>query len=213
MNTINRRNFLQTFSSAFAAVASSPLASVAVGSNLYLNQALGIAIRKPSNWEFGKVRNFDEMKQSQILRDDIDPKLELEIKTMTDPLVVLGRNLGDESCFNPSAALYAEHIELFDHESIESLAAAEEELYSGILPNYSLLNVTKGFSINGFSSVRFETEFTFETETVSPINIRNISVVTNRSPFIYTLRNFDSPQNGLVAESEFDQIIKSLHYS
>jgi hypothetical protein len=213
MNKINRRVFLKTFSSAFSAAAIKPTQAVAVSKNLYLNQALGIAIRKPSNWSFDKIRNFEEIKSSQVLSDHIDPALEKEIRNQTDPVVVFGLNINEAVSFSPSAAFYAEHIELSANENIEDVIGFEESLYTGVLPDYKLKNATEDLSISDFKSVRLESEFTFEAEKISPILIRNTSVITRRHPFIYTLRVFDSPWNSMDAERETTQIIKNLYYS
>ena len=213
MNKINRRIFLKTFSSALSAVAIQPTQAVAVNKNLYLNQALGVAISKPSSWSFINLRNFDEMKNSQILSDLIDPALENEIRNQTDPVVVFGVNIDEDKGFSPSAAFYAEHIELSNSESIDDVIGAEENLYSGVLPNYKLKKAMRNISINKFETVKLDSEFTFEAEGISPILIRNISVITRRHPFVYTLRAFDSPWNSIDAEREITQIIDSLYYS
>jgi len=213
MNKINRRTFLKTFSSAFSAVALQPTQAVVVNNNLYLNQALGVAIRKPSTWSFDKLRHFEEMKSSQVLSDVIDPALEREIRNQSEPVVVFGRNINEGNSFNPSAAFYAEHIELSSSESIEDIIHFEESLYSGVLPSYKLKKATRNVFINDFESVKLESEFNFETEKISPILLRNTSIITRRHPFVYTLRVFDSPWNSMDAERETLQIIESLYYS
>ena len=213
MQPINRRDFLLSFSSAFAAVAIKPSQAVAVNQDLYLNQALGIAIKKPSKWVFQDLRNFADLKSNQILSDSISPELELEIMNSEAPLVVFAEASNEGERFKPSAALYAEHLELLNHETIDDVIKYEENLSSEILPDYRLIKATPGVSVNGYKSIKMETMFTFKTDKISPISVRNISIITQRHPFIYTLRLFDSPANSLYAQSEMSKIVRSIHYS
>ena len=213
MQPINRRDFLLSFSSAFAAVAIKPSQAVAVNQDLYLNQALGIAIKKPSKWVFQDLRNFADLKSNQILSDSISPELELEIMNSEAPLVVFAEASNEGERFKPSAALYAEHLELLNHETIDDVIKYEENLSSEILPDYRLIKATPGVSVNGYKSIKMETMFTFKTDKISPISVRNISIITQRHPFIYTLRLFDSPANSMNAQSEMSKIVRSIHYS
>ena len=213
MQPINRRDFLLSFSSAFAAVAIKPSQAVAINQDLYLNQALGIAIKKPSKWVFQDLRNFADLKSNQILSDSISPELELEIMNSEAPLVVFAEASNEGERFKPSAALYAEHLELLNHETIDDVIKYEENLSSEILPDYRLIKATPGVSVNGYKSIKMETMFTFKTDKISPISVRNISIITQRHPFIYTLRLFDSPANSMNAQSEMSKIVRSIHYS
>ena len=213
MQPINRRDFLLSFSSAFAAVAIKPSQAVAVNQDLYLNQALGIAIKKPSKWVFQDLRNFADLKSNQILSESISPELESEIMNSEAPLVVFAEASNEGERFKPSAALYAEHLELLNHETIDDVIKYEENLYSEILPDYRLIKATPGVSVNGYKSIKMETMFTFKTDKISPISVRNISIITQRHPFIYTLRLFDSPANSMNAQYEMSKIVRSIHYS
>ena len=213
MNQINRRKFLKTFSSAFAAAAISPTQATALHSDFYLNRALGIALRKPSVWTFGTLRKIQEMRKDQILSDEIDPALEIEVRNSQEPIVVFGEDCDIDDRFAASGALYVEHIELFEHENFDDLICNGENIYREILPDFILTNAVPNISICGFDSVRLESIFTYETEKISPISVRNISIITNRNPFIYTLRLFDSSMNGIDTINEFDSIIARIHYS
>jgi len=182
MQPINRRDFLLSFSSAFAAVAID-------------------------------LRNFTDLKSNQILSEAISSELELEIMNSDAPLVVFAEASNEGERFKPSAALYAEHLELLNHETIDDVIKYEENLYSEILPDYRLIKATAGVSVNGYKSIKMETMFTFKTDKISPISVRNISIITQRPPFIYTLRLFDSPANSMNAQSEMSKIVRSIHYS
>ena len=153
------------------------------------------------------------MRDSQILSDFINPDIEQIIREQTDPIVVSGLEPESDAHFSPGVAFYVEHIELFNHERIDNIANAEWKLYSDILPDYSLDVVTRDFSINDFESIKLESQFTYATDKIAPISVRNISIITQRRPFIYTLRAFDSPQNSMNAKPEIEGIIKSLYYA
>lgn len=204
---------MSTFSSTFAAAVISPTEAIAVNDDLYLNRALGIAVRKPSEWVFETLRKFQEIKSSQVLSDDIDPDLESEIRNSEDPLVIFGHDCGDDDRFAPSGALYAEHIELFEHETFDDLISNGENIYREVLPDFRITSAKPGISISGFESVRLESIFTYKTDKTSPTLVRNVSVFTRRHPFIYTLRLFDSPSNSMNAMKQFDGVIDSIHYS
>ena len=213
MQAINRRDFLLSFSSAFAAVAIKPSQAVAVNKDLYLNQALGVAIKKPSRWDFQELRNFAELKSNQILSETISTDVELEIMNSAAPLVVFAEGSKQGHHFKPSAAFYAEHLELLNHESIDDVITYEKNTYSEILPDCRMIKATPKVSVSGYESVKIESVFTFETDKIKPIFVRNVSIITERRPFIYTLRLFDSPTNSMNAQLEMNKIIRSIHYS
>ena len=212
MNTISRRSFLKTFSSALTAATFNPSHAIAVNENLYLNRALGIAIKKPPNWVFEKLQKFDELRKSQMLNDSLDPAIESLIFNSAEPLFVFGLDSKDYR-FQPSGTFYAEHFELNGHEHINDVITAEDNLYKTILPDYELKNSMSGILISGFESVRLESTFTFKTEKVLPISVRNTTIITHRHPFIYTIRLFDSPINSMDAKKEINLIINDIHYS
>ena len=213
MSNIGRREFLARFSSTFAAAAIAPTAALAVHENYYLNRALGIALKKPLQWSFSPPRAFEELAAKQILSDKISLELELEVRNSAEPIVVFGVDVDDDRKFNPSGALYAEHIEIFEHENFDELIFEGEHIYEKILPDFSMIEVIKGMSICGFESVQLVSSFTYETDKISPIPVRNVTAITKRPPFVYTIRFFDAPNRGIDTKSEFENIIRDVYYS
>ena len=213
MNKIDRRFFLKTFSAAFTSAAVSPSQAVAASGNLYLNRALGIAIEKPATWFFEGLQDFERLKESQILSEAIDPVMLQLIKDSGAPLFTASSGEPDVQTFGPSCAFYAEHMPELEDEGINDVIIRAERSLISVLPDYQFYDAIPDSLINGFSGVKVMSGFTFATETQSSIFIRNVSLITLRPPFLYTLRLFDSPQNGMDATREFERIIKSIHYS
>ena len=213
MNSINRRRFLETFASAFAAASVYPNDAVAVSDHHYFNRALGIALKIPSDWVFSSVRAFQKMGQAQILSDEIDPTLEQEIRVAEAPIVVFGRDVPGAIRFAPGGTLYAEHIELYEHETFDELISVAERFLGSALPGYKIKKIDPDVYMSGFQSVRIESEFSFTTDQIAPIPVRNVSVITRRPPFIYTLRLFDSPRTSLIASRDFEEVISEVYYA
>ncbi len=209
---IGRRAFLRLFGASIAVATTSPLQAVVIDQDLYLNQPLGIALKKPKNWQFGSIRQFKDMKSDQILKDDIDPNVEAEIRNSDDPIVILTESNVSRDEFRPSVVVYVEYFELSEGETLLNVLPNIERVYQELLEDFEHVGEPKTLQISGCDSIDYNSVYTLKTKLSSPRPIRCRSIISERKPYIYTLRMFDAPGALMDASREFNEVVRTVTY-
>ena len=187
------------------------LTSVLVSGDLYVNNNLGFAFRKPTSWRFEHLRTFAD------LRDEYEfasPNAELvaELKSGPLPLVVISQT-PIISSLSSSMTIYAEDNPLRENEAI--LEAMPDILRgtSSLMEKFEVVLPPRRGPVAGAEAVEYAATFAYRDRLGNSGPVRHRSLLVLRQSIFYTLNMLDIPADGIVAEHEFNQVRQSIVFA
>lgn len=205
---IGRRAFLNLFGTSIAMAAANPLQAVVLSDDLYINRALGLAFRRPSNWHFLSVRDFGELRGEQMLKES---QISEVLREAPGPLVTITRDPHEKNRLTPAVTVYAEPFEAEEGDHPETLVPELAETLQSVLQEYRIMGRARAFSISACESAEFFATFLYEQPGLVA-QARNRCVVTMRDNQLYTFNMFDYPDNGMEEQEAFTRLLDSIRY-
>jgi len=195
---------------AAAAIATSRLQSVLVDDDLYINQRLGVAFRKPANWGYASIKQF------KIIRDEYSIAVHSEVlnEEMRDwdlPILTITQCPLNER-IGPSIVVYVEKNELEEGESLFSVMPLLQDYHASMFKGYSRVGNYRAGQVSGCESVEYVSKFIYERRSGESFWVRNRSLCSVRGMLMYTMHMMDMPEQGINAQEEFDRFEQSIMY-
>jgi len=205
---IGRRRFIQLFGATIASAATNPLQALVLHEDWYINRALGIAFQKPPGWHYMTLKDFQPLKDAQIVMDD---ELSEVLRGVEDPIAVMTKIEPRLGKIGPSITVYAEPFEYEENETLVGFLPNIEGMYKRVLPEYRSLGQAVEKRISNCESLEYFSEFLFEQPSTR-VTARKRSVISIREPQIYTMNMFDYPAHEIEAQHEFTSFINTIAY-
>lgn len=204
----DRRGFLRRFGAGLAVAPTSPLAAVFVSGDLFVNQKLGIALRKPPGWRFEHLSTFADLR-NEYEYATLDDALRQMLAGGPLPIVVLSQApVLRQLC--ASATVYAEEDPIEPDSTLEAVASEVVRGVSSFVRDFRLTADPACGRLDGAESLAFTGTFVYEDRLGHCGPVRHRSLVLRKPPFLYTLNMLDIPAEGIDAQREFDAVRDSV---
>lgn len=207
---VSRREFLKMAAAAAASAAVNPLQAVIIDDNLYINQRLGLAFRKPEGWHYVSIKTFRALRDEYSLASHSEV-LNEEMRDWTLPIVSITKYPLDNRP-GPSIVVYVERNELEADESLLSVMPLIQEYQSGLFVDYEREGNYRAGRISGCESVEYFSRFVYERRSQPGVPVRNRCLCSVRDPVMYTMQMMDIPDRNMTAQREFDGFVSSVIY-
>jgi hypothetical protein len=203
-----RRGFLKNLGGVAAVPAPS---SVLVSGDLYVNNKLGFAFRKPTGWRFEHLSTFADLRNEYDFASPDADQVE-ELKSGPLPLAVISQApvLRTLTC---SMTIYAEQNPLRDNEHPIDAAPDIVRGISSFLEKFQVVLPARSVFVAGAQAIEFAATFIYRDRLGNSGPVRHRGLVVLRHPILYTLNMLDVPVDGIVAEAEFNQIRQSIVFA
>lgn len=203
-----RRSFLKGLGGLAAAPA---LAAVLVSGDLYVNNAFGLALRKPSGWGFEHLRTFADLRNEYEFATPSQEVSEL-LKAGPLPLMVasqvpLLRNLA------ASLTLYAEDNPLDEGQSLMQASPDIMRALGMLLADFRVTTAPHPVDVPGAEAIEYIASFTYRDRLGHQGPARNRGLLLLRATHLFTLNMFDLPADRIVAQKEFDEVRASVVFA
>lgn len=215
---IGRRLFIKLTGLALAGLSIDPLQAVVTNENLYLNRQLGLLFYKPDGWGFIKVKDFNRLKNEQILGNGFDEIKDEVWEEIGDPIIVITKYFDDtpqnKGIFSPTITLNItpkEELEEYNIESLEEQIALSSLGTSMILKGFEVIKEYEPYIISGCKFYELDATYSFEhTETDKPLKVELKALKTAHNGFYYDFNLHQSIEQKQIAFQEFDRFKKSI---
>jgi hypothetical protein len=207
---LGRRGFLQLFGGVIASAAVTPVASVVLSDDLYVNRRLGLAFTKPAGWAYESLKTFTDLRDEYELAS-VDPDLEKELKTGQLPIAVVSQS----PVRTTLGASFTVYVEEHSFESDETLLGSFPSLVGYFQQLFRGFEVTSDpvlKRVSGYDSIDYTSRFIFQDSRGSLGYVRHRSLVTVRTPLLYTFNMLDIPSKEIDVARTFDQLVESIKY-
>jgi hypothetical protein len=198
------------FGAAIATAAVRPLEAVIVADDLYINQKLGVAFRKPSPWGYESLRRFADLRNTYEI-GVYDPLLEQELKSGELPIVVVSQ-FGALNRLGASLGVYVENVPLLPGESLLAFFPGIVSYLQRMFAQFEVIRSPVQTEISGYESIEYLASFIYNDSRTHNIPARQRGVITTRGPMLYTFNMMDMPAKQLDTQREFNQLIGSIKY-
>lgn len=215
---IGRRLFIKLTSLAVAGLSIDPLQAVVTNDNLYLNRQLGLLFYKPNAWGFIKVKNFEKLRNEQILGNGFDEIRDEVWEEIGSPIIVITKYFEDKpeyrGVFSPTITLNItpkEELEEFQIESMEEQIALSAQGTAMILKDYKIVKEYEPYTLSGCKFYEFDTTYLFEhIELDKPVRVELKVLKTEHNGFYYDFNMHQSTEQKQIASREFEEFKNSL---
>ncbi|MBK7899987.1 MAG: hypothetical protein IPJ99_11785 [Betaproteobacteria bacterium] len=203
-----RRGFLQSLGG-LAAVPS--LSSVLVAGDLYINNKLGFAFRKPTKWRFEHLRTFADLRNEYEFASP-NEELVAELRSGPLPLAVISQ-APLLRALSSSMTVYAEDNPLREGESLSEAMPDILRGTSSFVDGFRIVVAPRLVPVAGTDAVEYAATFTYRDRLGNAGPVRNRSLLVLRQSVLYTLNMLDIPADGIVAEAEFNEVRQSIVFA
>ena len=203
-----RRGFLRGLG---GVAAMTTLSSVLVSGDLYINNKLGFAFRKPLGWRFEHLGTFADLRNEYEFAT-LNAELVEELKSGPLPLAVISQAPVLRTLAS-SMTIYAELNPLQEN---EKLLEALPDIVRGIgnfVEKFEVTHPGRLVPVPGAEAAEYAATFTYKDSLGNSGPVRHRSLLLLRRPMLYTLNMLDIPADGIVAEAEFNQIRQSIVFA
>ena len=207
---VSRREFLKMAAAAAASAAVNPLQAVIIDDDLYINQRLGLAFRKPQGWHYVSIKSFKALRDEYSLASHSEV-LNEEMRDWTLPIVSVTKYPLDKR-LGPSIVVYVERNALEADESLLSVMPLIQAYQAGLFVDYAREGNYRAGRISGCESVEYFSRFVYERRSQPAVPVRNRSLCSVRDPVMYTMQMMDIPEQDMTAQHEFDAFVSSIIY-
>lgn len=195
---------------AAAAIAASRFQSVLVDADLYINQRLGIAFRKPANWYYASIKQFKKIRDEYSVAAHSEV-LNEEMRDWVLPILTITQYPVNER-IGSSIVVYVEKNELEEDESLFSIMPSLQDYQASMFKGYSSVGNYRAGLVSGCESVEYTSEFIYERAARESFWVRNRSLCSVKGMLVYTMQMMDMPEQGINAQEEFDHFERSIVY-
>lgn len=199
---IGRREFLRLFGAGIA-LATNPVAAIAILDNQYINRRLGIAFEKPNGWVFADVKQMADVKAGQVLDLDDFELSRAIVDSVELPILTISKDgiSADSDRFTPGVTVYLERLTpdvCADPEDVPPIARVELDVESceQILKDFTVTEGPTPASVSACAAAEYEASFIFEHDNLKPTPVRMKTLAIDQGTAFYTLRMYDSPYLG-----------------
>ncbi len=141
-------HFLKLAGLALAGLSIDPLQAVVTHNNLYLNRQLGLMFDKPEGWGFIKVKEFDKLKNEQILGNGFEEIKDQVWEEIGSPVIVVTKYFEDKpelkGVFSPTITMNItpkEELEEYNITSFEETIVPSAYGASMLLNDFEVIKV------------------------------------------------------------------------
>lgn len=203
---------------AVAGLSIDPLQAVVTNDNLYLNRQLGLLFYKPNAWGFIKVKNFEKLRNEQILGNGFDEIRDEVWEEIGSPIIVITKYFEDKpeykGVFSPTITLNItpkEELEEFQIESMEEQIALSAQGTAMVLKDYKIVKEYEPYTLSGCKFYEFDTTYLFEhIELDKPVRVELKVLKTEHNGFYYDFNMHQSTEQKQIASREFEEFKNSL---
>ena len=213
--TQSRRQFLQRLAASAAALGLEPLRGIAVMGDLYRNDRLGLALRKPPGWEFSSIADFAALRERQVLTQVLGDDEPHPLKDPRNLPVFLFENPrfrdGD---FAPAISLYDEALR--GSAPVDAIAAHRDVMLAGFAAAYRDVEVVDGpaaLRVSDADATISHWTYNHDLEDGASYRLSVRSVLVFREPRVHTYHLVDAAASAHVAEATWDAFVSSIRYS
>jgi len=215
---LGRRIFLKLSSMALAGIAIDPMQAVVTHGNLYLNRQLGIMFEKPNAWGFIKVKNFERLRNEQILGNGFEEIKDEVWEELGSPIIVITKYYDNKpehiGVFSPTITLNItpkNGVEEYGVESFEELMELSIIGTSRLLKDFEVVKQYKPYTISGCVFYESDATYTFEhIEMTHPVKVELKALRAEHNGFYYDFNMHQSTKEGQSAAREFEQFMDSI---
>lgn len=215
---LGRRQFIKLAGLALAGLTIDPLQAVVTNDNLYLNRHLGLMFNKPDGWNFIKVKNFENLKNEQILGNGFEEIKEEVWEEIGLPIIVITKfpdnDPGTKGIFSPTITLNITPKEELEHYNIESFEEQIElSVYSTslLLRDFEITKRYDPYSISGCTFYEFDTTYSFEHKDIDkPLKVELNVLKAEHNGFYYDFNMHQSSAQKQTAVQEFKHFKNSI---
>jgi hypothetical protein len=215
---LGRLEFLRLSSLALAGLVIDPRKAVAVNNDVYVNRKLGILFSKPAGWEFVSVRDYDQLKEKQILKEGIEEIKDDLWQVLVGPACLATKYAQDDpkyhGIFSPTIMLNVAHraeLDELQDAPLADIIAASKEAVAGMLRDFRVVKVHEPYLIDGCGALEFDSEYTFEhAEMTKPVTVQMKSIKIEHNGFLYDFDCHQCSAQNQTAHAEFEAFRKSI---
>lgn len=215
---LGRRHFIKLAALALAGLSIDPFQAVVTNDNLYLNRQLGLMFYKPEGWGFIKVKNFESLRNEQILGNGFE-EIKQEIwEEIGSPIIVITKYFDDKpehkGIFSPTITLNItpkEELEDLNIQSFEEQMELSAFGTSMILQDFEITKRYEPYSISGCKFYEFDTVYSFEhIELEQPLKVELKVLKAEHNGFYYDFNMHQSAEQHQTAAKEFERFKRSI---
>lgn len=215
---LGRRIFLKLSGLALAGIAIDPLQAVITHGNLYLNRHLGLMFQKPSEWGFIRVKNFERLKNNQILGNGFEEIKDEVWEELGSPIIVITKYFEDKPEHKGDFSLTItlnitpkEGIEEYGIESFDELIELSLIGTSRLLKEFELVKHYPPYIISGCLFYESDATYTFEhIEMNAPVKVELKALRAEHNGLYYDFSMHQSTEQNQKASLEFKQFMDSI---
>ena len=187
------------------------LSSVLLSGDLYINNRLGFAFRKPIGWRFEHLSTFADLRNEYEFASLSAERIE-ELKSGPLPLAVISQ-APILSALASSMTIYAEKSPFRRKERLLDAMPDIVRGTSTLVEKFKVILPARVVSVAGAEAVEYAATFMYRDRCGNYGPVRHRSLVVLRRPILYTLNMLDIPADGIVAEVEFNQVRTSIVFA
>ena len=179
----------------------------------YVNRKLGLAFKKPKEWEFEALTGFPDFERGQIFqnleKEQQKEYLEYHLETL---VVVISKYSSEELRFSPGITIHrnSEEYQTYSEKIVEMIhdyiSASQTTL-----KDYTCYETPEEIRLLNCKAIRFKSRYVFEHEKTKPTLIDDEFIGIEHRDSFYSIHLCDSPYVGEVAQNEFRMFLSSLH--
>jgi hypothetical protein len=203
-----RRGFLASLGGLAAAPT---LTAVFVSGDLYINNAFGIAFRKPASWKFEHVRTFADLRNEYEFATP-NAALVQELRSGPLPLTVISQAPVLRSLAS-SMTIYAEENPFREGETLLQGSAEIMRGLESILEQFEVTTQPHRVDVAGAEAIEYVATFLYKDRLGNKGPVRNRGLLLLRAPHVFTLNMLDIPADNIVADAEFIEVKRSLVFA
>jgi len=185
---------------------------------MYLNRQLGIMFHKPGDWGFIKVKNFERLRNEQILGNGFEEIKDEVWEELGSPIIVITKYFDDKpehkGVFSPTITLNItpkDGVEDYGIESFEELIESSLMGTSRLLKDFKLIQQYEPYTISGCKFYEIDATYTFEhIEMKAPVKVELKALKAEHNGFYYDFNMHQSQEQNQLAAREFKQFKDSI---
>jgi hypothetical protein len=177
---VGRRSFLKLSGLALAGTLIDPLKAVSINNEYYVNRKFGILFEIPENWGFIHVKEFEDLKEKQILDGIYEAIKEDVYEDLGDPICIATKYFDDnpkyKGVFSPTITLNVTSKQELDAEgistNIDELLKHSLLGIKNILKDFELKTVYPPYILNNHLIYERDSVYEFEhVELEQPLKV------------------------------------------
>lgn len=216
---VGRHSFLKLSGLALSSTLVDPLMAVAINNEYYVNRKFGILFEIPENWGFIHVKEFEDLKEKQILDGIYEAIKEDVYEDLGDPICIATKYFVDnpryKGVFSPTITLNVISKQELEEEGISTNIdeLLEQSLIGvkNILKDFKLIAVHPHYELNNHLIYEKDSVYLFEhIELEQPLKVELKSFKIDHNNHFYEFNCHQSNEAGQIASNKFEKFKKSI---